>query len=108
MPVGLTLYLWERLQPRTPAKPVPDTALHSSRVNPLPQGKRLALGLGCKLSWERPCVAKGLHRSPGHLEGPVHPHDNAQELAAFFTKNSRITRIQRFEHLVTALLDQLP
>jgi len=30
-------YLWERACPRTPAQPVPYTALHSSRVNPLPQ-----------------------------------------------------------------------
>ena len=29
--------LWERVYPRTPAKPVPCTALPASRVNPLPQ-----------------------------------------------------------------------
>ncbi|KAF4561373.1 DUF3077 domain-containing protein [Pseudomonas sp. CES] len=30
--------LWERVHPRTPAQPVPSTAVSSSRVNPLPQG----------------------------------------------------------------------
>ncbi len=37
---GLTLYLWERPWPRTPAKPVPSTAQSASRVNPLPQVRR--------------------------------------------------------------------
>ena len=31
-------YLWERVHPRTPAQPVPATALDSSRASPLPQG----------------------------------------------------------------------
>jgi len=30
-------YLWERVHPRTPAQPVPATALDSSRARPLPQ-----------------------------------------------------------------------
>jgi len=34
---GLTLYLWERPWPRTPAQPVPCTASPASRACPLPQ-----------------------------------------------------------------------
>ncbi|SPO54716.1 protein of unknown function [Pseudomonas sp. JV551A1] len=33
----MTLHLWERPRPRTPAQPVPSTASPASRVNPLPQ-----------------------------------------------------------------------
>ena len=34
--------LWERVHPRTPARPVPSTAAPASRVNPLPQSTRRA------------------------------------------------------------------
>ncbi len=34
---GITLYLWERPWPRTPAQPVPSTASPASRACPLPQ-----------------------------------------------------------------------
>ena len=37
---GLSVALWERVYPRTPAKPVPPTESPSSRVNPLPQRPR--------------------------------------------------------------------
>ena len=37
---GITLYLWERPWPRTPAQPVPSTASPASRACPLPQALR--------------------------------------------------------------------
>ena len=40
-------YLWERVHPRTPAQPVPATALDASRVNPLPQGYALSMVITC-------------------------------------------------------------
>ncbi|SPO56050.1 Sensory box protein/GGDEF family protein (modular protein) [Pseudomonas sp. JV551A1] len=45
--------VWERACPRTPAQPVPGTVSHSSRVNPLPQGSRMARG------WCHSCKGHG-------------------------------------------------
>ncbi|MNN06213.1 hypothetical protein D3C81_1189960 [compost metagenome] len=81
---GLTLYLWERPWPRTPAQPVPCTASPASRACPLPQvlrwlrghavpvGAALAANTGAAGAMHRTACFAGLPAPTGTALASVH------------------------------------